>query len=38
MLEDQISNTPKEIKSTLIFHEVNVGKGGENMDIALQQA
>ena len=27
-----------EQQHALLFHQVNVGKGGENMDIALQQA
>lgn len=37
------SNTPNSHHhhqkfDTLLFHQVNVGKGGPNMDIALQQA
>ena len=38
-----MSNTPNSYHhhqklDTLLFHQVNVGKGGPNMDIALQQA
>ena len=34
----QLSQHPTGNLNTLLFHQVNVGKGGPNMDIALQQA
>ena len=38
MLDNSIFNAPKDKKSTFLFRQVNLKKGGENMDIALQQA
>ena len=38
MLGNPSTKAPKDKHNTLHFHQVNVGRGGENTDIALQQA
>ena len=37
MFRNPSTKAPKEKQNTLFFRQVSIGKGGDNMNVALQQ-